>query len=340
VEYHSTWFLTWSVQPWVVTPRIWQVHGRCAQSFDLPRCVGVFYVSKLPRSASGPDGPPRRPDSAPVRRVRGRRAGGEYSKNIHRRPRRAPVVATMSPCRASQILSQVSVCGLSDPKTDGDRGPNAHTSLLSFDFSLCARAVRGQTFRAAGVGVWVCDVKQLTINGAAISTSMDPKEGDHVRFKHMRVETTGTVIKRSGTHIRVQPKDGGATLWKELSELLPLASAVNEASEVAELRRLFSSGPSSARANALSARGVQAQAAAKQTISERANRIGMPTPMAKPAVGPLQATPPEVKRHAQENAYLDGDDTNLDGIDDNIAVAAQAAQVKEAEARQGIDLRG
>ena len=133
---------------------------------------------------------------------------------------------------------------------------------------------------------------------------MDPKEGDYVRFKHMRVETTGTVIKRSGPHIRVQPKDGGATLWKELSELLPLASAVNEASEVAELQRLFSSGPSSARANALSARGVQAQAAAKQTISERANKIGMPTPMAKPAVGPLQATPPEVKRHAQENAYL------------------------------------
>eukprot|EP00900_Chrysochromulina_parva_P018278 jgi/Chrpa1/26451/Chrysochromulina_OHIO_Genome00009410-RA len=45
---------------------------------------------------------------------------------------------------------------------------------------------------------------------------MDPKEGDYVRFKHERVETTGTVIKRSGTRIRVQPKDGGATLWKEL----------------------------------------------------------------------------------------------------------------------------
>ena len=43
---------------------------------------------------------------------------------------------------------------------------------------------------------------------------MDPKEGDYVRFKHKRVEITGTVIKRSGTHIRVQPKDGGATLWK------------------------------------------------------------------------------------------------------------------------------
>jgi hypothetical protein len=93
---------------------------------------------------------------------------------------------------------------------------------------------------------------------------MDPKEGDYVRLKHMRVETTGTVIKRSGTHIRMQPKDGGATLWKELSELLPLASAVNEASEVAELQRLFSSEPSSARANALSARGALAQAAAKQ----------------------------------------------------------------------------
>ena len=162
---------------------------------------------------------------------------------------------------------------------------------------------------------------------------MDPKEGDSVRFKHMRVETTGTVIERSGTHIRVQPKDGGATLWKELSELLPLASAVNEASEVAELQRLFSSGPSSARAKALSTRGVQAQAAAKQTISERPNKIGMPTPMPKPAVGPLQATPPEIKRPAQENAYLDdGDDTNLDGIDDAVAVAAQAAQVPEAEA--------
>ena len=52
-----------------------------------------------------------------------------------------------------------------------------------------------------------------------------------MRFKHKRVETTGTVIKRSGTHVRVQPKDGGATLWKELSELLPLASAVDEVSE-------------------------------------------------------------------------------------------------------------
>jgi hypothetical protein len=60
---------------------------------------------------------------------------------------------------------------------------------------------------------------------------MDLKEGDFVRFKHKRVETTGTVIKRSGTRIRVQPKDGGATLWKELSELLPLASPVLEVSE-------------------------------------------------------------------------------------------------------------
>jgi hypothetical protein len=61
--------------------------------------------------------------------------------------------------------------------------------------------------------------------------AMDLKEGDNVRFKHERVETTGTVIKRSGTRIPVQPKDGGATLWKELSELLPLASAVYEVSE-------------------------------------------------------------------------------------------------------------
>ena len=52
-----------------------------------------------------------------------------------------------------------------------------------------------------------------------------------MRFKHKRVETTGTVIKRSGTHVRVQPKDGGATLWKELSELLTLASHVDEVSE-------------------------------------------------------------------------------------------------------------
>ena len=62
---------------------------------------------------------------------------------------------------------------------------------------------------------------------------MDPKEGDCVRFKHIhvkRVETTGTIIKRSGTRVRVQPKEGGATLWKELSELLPLASPVNEVS--------------------------------------------------------------------------------------------------------------
>ena len=68
---------------------------------------------------------------------------------------------------------------------------------------------------------------------------MDPKEGDYVRFKHERVETTGTVIKRSGMRIRVQPKDGGATLWKELSELLPLAPAVNEAFEVAECNGCF-----------------------------------------------------------------------------------------------------
>ena len=134
---------------------------------------------------------------------------------------------------------------------------------------------------------------------------MDPKEGDDVRFKHQRVETTGTVIKRSGMHIRVQPKDGGATLWKELSELLPLASAVDEASELAELHRLFSSGPSSsARANALSARGVQA--AAKPAVSERPHKIGMPTPVPKPAVRP--------------KASHDGDDTNLDGIDGDDAV--------------------
>ena len=54
------------------------------------------------------------------------------------------------------------------------------------------------------------------------------------------------------------------------------------------------------------------QAAAKQTVSERPNKIGMPTPM--------PSSP------AQENAYLDdGDDTNLDGIDDAVAVAAKSA---------------
>eukprot|EP00900_Chrysochromulina_parva_P008028 jgi/Chrpa1/17226/Chrysochromulina_OHIO_Genome00024024-RA len=171
-------------------------------------------------------------------------------------------------------------------------------------------------------------------------SAMDPNEGDYVRFKHKRVETTGTVLKRSGKHIRVQPKDGGATLWKELSELLPQQ---NEASEVAELQRLFSSGPSSARAIALSTRDVQA--AAKQTVSERPNKIGMPTPMPKPAAGPLQATPPEINRElfeaapqpphrhalgtARPNAF---DDTNLDGIDDAVAVAAQLARAAEAEA--------
>ena len=103
---------------------------------------------------------------------------------------------------------------------------------------------------------------------------MDPKEGDYVRFKHERVETTGTVIKRSGMYIRVQPKDGGATLWKELSELLPLASAVDEASE---------------------------------------------------ALGPVRP-----------DACNDGDDTNLDGIDDGdddaVAVAVQSAQAADAKA--------
>jgi predicted DNA-binding ribbon-helix-helix protein len=174
---------------------------------------------------------------------------------------------------------------------------------------------------------------------------MDPKEGDNVRFKHKSVEITGTVIKRSGTHVRVQPKDGGATLWKELSELLPIAPAVDEASEVAELQRLFSSGLSSARANALSTRGVQATA--KQTISERPNKLGMPAPVPKPAVGPLQAAPPDMKREVFEaappphrpaigpsrlNAMHDGGDTNLDGIDNPVAVAPQAAQAAEAEA--------
>ena len=49
--------------------------------------------------------------------------------------------------------------------------------------------------------------------------------------------------------------------------------------------------------------------------------------------GGSDSTPPEIKHPSQEIAYLDdGEHTNLDGIDDNIAVAAQAAQVKEAEA--------
>jgi hypothetical protein len=151
---------------------------------------------------------------------------------------------------------------------------------------------------------------------------MDPKEGDYVRFKHKRVETTGTVFKRSGAHVCVQPKDGGATLWKELSELLPLASAGDEASEVAELHRLFSSGPSSrARANALGARGVQA--AAKQTVSERPNKIGMPTPVTKPAVRP--------------NAFHDGDDTNLDGIDYDDAVRPIGAPSELLASRTSTD---
>ena len=81
------------------------------------------------------------------------------------------------------------------------------------------------------------------------------------------------------------------------------------------MQRLFSSGPSSARANALSARGVQA--AAKQTVSERSNKIGMPTPM--------PSSP------AQENAYLDdGDDTNLDGIE----------PLQWRRSRQGNNMRG
>ena len=119
-----------------------------------------------------------------------------------------------------------------------------------------------------------------------------------MRFKHKRVEITGTVIKRSGTHVRVQPKDGGATLWKELSELLPLAPVVDEASEVAELQRLFSSGPPSARAHALSAPGVQA--AANPTVAGTPNKFGMPTSKPKVAVGPLRAAPPEIKRELFE----------------------------------------
>ena len=150
---------------------------------------------------------------------------------------------------------------------------------------------------------------------------MEPKEGDNVRFKHKRVETTGTVLKRSGAHVCVQPKDGGATLWKELSELLPLAPAVDEASEIEELQWLFSSGPSSARENALGARGVQA--AAKQTVSERPNKIGMPTPVTKPAVRP--------------NAFHDGDDTNLDDIDYDDAVRPIGAPSELLASRTSTD---
>ena len=100
---------------------------------------------------------------------------------------------------------------------------------------------------------------------------------------------------------------------------------------MAELQRLLSSGLSSARAHALSARGVQA--AAKQTVSERPNKLRMQVPVPKPAVGPLQAAPPDMKREvfeaapppphrpaigpSQLNAFHDGDDTNLDGIDDD-----------------------
>eukprot|EP00900_Chrysochromulina_parva_P023432 jgi/Chrpa1/5722/Chrysochromulina_OHIO_Genome00002008-RA len=65
---------------------------------------------------------------------------------------------------------------------------------------------------------------------------MDPKEGDYVRFKHMRVETTGTVIKRFGAHVRVQPKDGGATLWKELMAAQAAQVAVAEAEAEAEAK--------------------------------------------------------------------------------------------------------
>jgi len=88
---------------------------------------------------------------------------------------------------------------------------------------------------------------------------MDLKEGDYVRFKHKRVETTGTVIKRSDTGIRVQPKDGGATLWKELSKLLPLASPVNEVSAVV----------------AQSAQAVEAEAAGEQLTGMVRVRGGM-----------------------------------------------------------------
>ena len=167
---------------------------------------------------------------------------------------------------------------------------------------------------------------------------MDPKEGDYVRFKHKRVEITGIVIKRSGIRIRVQPGDGGATLWKELSELLPLAPAVDEASEVAQLQRLFSLGPSSARAHALSSARVNAlsafgvQAAANPTVAGTPNKIGMPTSKPELVLGPLQAAPPEIKREVFEAAPSphrpaigperpdafrdDGDDTTLDDIDD------------------------
>ena len=97
---------------------------------------------------------------------------------------------------------------------------------------------------------------------------------------------------------------------------------------------LFSSGPSNALADALSsARSVQA--AAKQTISETPIQVEMLTLMPESAAATHLAPPQPPHRHslgpARPYALDDGDDTNLDDIDDAVGVPVQAAQAEEAQ---------
>jgi hypothetical protein len=91
-------------------------------------------------------------------------------------------------------------------------------------------------------------------------------------------------------------------------------------------------------------------------VSERPNEIGMSTAVPKPAVGPLQAAPPEIKRElfeaapppphrhalgqARLNAFHDGDDTILDGIDGAVVEAAQAAEAQVQAEVAGEQLKG
>ena len=97
---------------------------------------------------------------------------------------------------------------------------------------------------------------------------------------------------------------------------------------------LFSSGPSSALADALSsARSVQATA--KQTISDTPIKVEMPALIPKSAAASHLAPPPP-HRHslgpARPYALDDGGDTNLDDIDDIDAAVAEEVQA-QAEAQ-------
>ena len=63
---------------------------------------------------------------------------------------------------------------------------------------------------------------------------MEAKEGDAVRVKHKGAELSGIIVRRMGLRLRVQLHEG-ASVWREVHELLPTVAA--EESEVADLQR-------------------------------------------------------------------------------------------------------